>query len=133
MHLAIVSILEGLPVIDPLELKLTRATHERAVVCDKHQVCEYNIVMHTEMVRHVLFPFDKINEKRLTARRRVIASDIGERTDDGQLCRAALFVLLVKMTMTPEQDFANLNTNTADRIACFACDPSIILLPDRAS
>ncbi len=38
---------------------------------------------------------------RLTARRRVIASDVGQRANDGQLGGAVLFVLFVEVAMAP--------------------------------
>ena len=52
----------------------------------------------------------------LTSRLRIIAANVGQRADNGQLSGAVLFVLLVEMTMASEKSFANL---WIDSIFCF--------------
>jgi len=44
----------------------------------------------------------------LTSRLRIIAANVGQRADNGQLSSAVLFVLLVEMAMASEKGLANL-------------------------
>jgi hypothetical protein len=44
----------------------------------------------------------------LTSRLRIIAANVGQRADNGQLSSAVLFVLLVEMAMASEKSLANL-------------------------
>ena len=45
----------------------------------------------------------------LTSRRGIVSADVCQRPDNGQFGRAVLLVLLVEMTMAPEQSFSDLN------------------------
>lgn len=65
----------------------------------------------------------------LTSRLRIIAANVGQRADNGQLSSAVLFVLLVEMTMASEKSFANLwiDSTFFGYLMCFHCLLSVVI------